>query len=157
MSESAEDKTKRKFIKALNTYKPTYQMSICMDKTYHRQCDIDLFAANIGTIKRKVNAVSNTPTIYWLQTKYVCKGTILPMIIMLFTDKPNIKTVTNIIEDTLLDRDTFRVIFRRYTQQRLESRIRAIKAQKLHDLVKGFGVGNFKRFSVANKAKLSSK
>ena len=154
MSESPEEKTKRKYIAALNEYKPTYQMSVVLDQESHTPLDKQVLTNNIANIKKAVAKVADTPIIFWLQTKYISKGNVLPIIIMLFTERPNQDEVINAIEALLPSCLAAKVISRKYSAKRLVDRIKTLKSGKLNDLSKGFTKSNLRRFAVVNKKKI---
>jgi len=153
MSETAEDKTKRKYITALKQYEPTYQMSIVLDPSTNSDFDKLVLTNNLANIKKRVARIVDCPVIFWLQNYHSSKNTVLPVVVMLFKKTPERELVCSAIESILQNCLSMKIINRRYDKRRRNKRIGTLKKQKLNDLLKGFGKSNLRRFAVLNKSK----
>jgi hypothetical protein len=146
VSESSVDRTKRKIVKAMETYKPTYQTTFVFGDDIDPEYALEAFQK----IRKKVSAQFPQITLIWWIRVKLFDGQIVPMFQLFSTDKLDKAKLNNAINKTEIK---IELPFR----QRSWSdglRIRwcsAIKNQKLHNLPSIYGKKKIRRFAITNK------
>lgn len=153
MSETTQDKTKRKLLHALHTYPWSYQYSIFFDESEDSIYLLDelpifkkalrrVFPAEAMLLHVRLLKASNHPIPRKTQA-YVSIFTL---------NKLDATRLNSIMEKCISDQT--RLLCRKISPSKLNRTINSIQKQSLHNLVKFFGEKKVNRYALLNKAYL---
>lgn len=144
MSESSEEKTKRKYLTVLRGYQWSYQHSVFYDDPEQSHALLDHMVRFKQVLRRRC---PEQPFLVRIQT--LKKGAAPHQAYLtIFTTKKveDLREMTNKVFPT-----TMNVMGKRLSVEKLDQIARAIEKQKPHDLSKVFDKAGINRWSVLNK------
>jgi hypothetical protein len=155
MPESPEDRTKRVFIKALINVKPCYQVSLAFNPEDYQSYEAGELIKNLPRFKKRLGDLFDYPILSWVQLKKKNNQSI-PMLVMFFAECPSkneLRKIEESVDRIFSECFSLNVLYRKFSLDRLLSRIKALKSGKLHDISKVFGGAKINRFTIINKSK----
>ncbi|WP_236182279.1 hypothetical protein [Pseudomonas sputi] len=144
MSESSEDKTKRKYLAVLRSYQWSYQHSIFYDDPEQSHALLDHMVKFKQTLRRRC---PDQP--FLIRVQMLKKGgRPLQAYLTIFTTEKveDLRNMANKVFPTVMN-----VLGKKLSTEKLDQIATAIEKQKPHDLSKLFGKQGVNRWSVLNK------
>jgi hypothetical protein len=157
MSESPEDRTKRVFISALLSTNPCYQVSLVFNPDDYLEYEAKELLEQLPRFKKRLADLFDYPILSWMQYKKI-DNKYLPVMVMFFAERPSdheLRKINSSVDRIFIECPSMNVINRKYSIDKLSSRINTLKRHKLNDLSKVFGGHNINRFTVINKSKMN--
>ena len=143
MSETSEDKTKRKYLTVLRTHQWSYQHSIFYNDAEQSHALLDDMVRFKQVLRRWC---PDQP--FLIRVQALKKGAVHQAFLAIFTTA-KVKNLQEIANKTFPA--TMNVVGRRLSAERLSQQARVIEEAKPHDLSKLFDKAGINRWSVLNK------
>ncbi len=159
MSESPEDRSKRRFLEHLDSHQWTYQVSIFLNYYGDKEHSLDVFDSVRSRIARvykeqpflwRLAAKGGLPPSYFKDEEDIGLAKVTSPYLTLFTDTSIPKKEIKHIIDKMPGDFELRVKVTALSEDKINSYRRAVKKQKPHNLKAIYGDRKINRFGVLN-------